>query len=173
MVIIRVGAFDIEIDPFVREAVETLGYFRYEAIDDVIDMYERTRRSGLRAIFWERTEEISDDEKAAIGWPIRASMPRRLWDALSDKGRADPARATIATGHRIRFALYRERDRIGDAIMLPLCSRAQLFGVGELTCDQARPFDKMIVASDRRFTLPLETCDREWCACNWVLLPDK
>lgn len=170
---ISVGAHMIEVEPFVREAVDTLGYFRPEFLDEVAAVFARTEGAGAASIFWERTEELSDAEKIAAGRSAKARMPRQLWRILSDKGRADPRHATMATGLRIVFNLYRERDRLDEPTRAKFCDRAKFMGAVDATCASARHFEGLVLAIGDRFAFPLADCDAEWCACNWLLFKGK
>lgn len=170
---IRVGAHMVELEPFVREAVETLGYFRIDALEEVTALFARTRPAAAKGVFWERSEELSDAEKIAAGRSTTGRMPRQLWRILSEKGRADPRHATKATGLRIIFNLYRERDRLDEPIRAGFCDSAQFLGVVEATCEPARRLKGLVVPIAERCPLPLPECRAEWCACNWLLFDGK
>jgi len=97
---------------FAEEALRSLGYLRPKAIDTVVFLmgddlvvHPRETATGYR----KGGEQISDDEKKALGIRRNAFMSRRALGDLTDKGRTRPLDAHEVTTLRATFAMSRSR----------------------------------------------------------------
>jgi hypothetical protein len=127
-----------------REAVEALGYYRNEALDQLLAMYRERWPKGLSSTIL-RTSEIE---------PL-----------LSEKGLADPRHAQKATLLRAEFNLRREEfdsNHPDGASGLTFWARAQWI------CDAARQLDQSEIPLAQKWPLPLPNCHQEWCPCRWT-----
>ena len=135
---------------YVREAVEALGYFRLDAIDELAEIYRELWPKGTSAHMLGQAEY------------------RHL---LSDKGLADPSGAR-ATTLRISFNISRWEDIQDEPHWSTFASQVKFACFAKDACTAA--FHLQDEVSDRvgRPALPLLACDKEWCACSWDYLSD-
>lgn len=127
-----------------REAIEVLGYYRIEALEQLLAMYREQWPKGLSSSMF-RLGEIQ---------PL-----------LSEKGLFDPDHAQKATTLRAEFNLSREafdRQSPEGATGLRFWARARWL------CDEARQLDQSIVPLSEKWPLPLPGCGHEWCPCSWT-----
>lgn len=126
------------------EAIEALGYYRIDALDQLLAMY-RAR------------------------WP-KGTSPTMLSKGdiellLSAKGQSDPYHAQKATFLRANFNLRREQfdsNQPEDVKGLTFWARAKWL------CDKARQLDQTEVPLSGKWPLPLAGCGQEWCPCHWT-----
>lgn len=129
-----------------REAIETLGYYRIDALDQLLSMYRESWPRGLSSTMF-RVGEIN---------PL-----------LSEKGLADPYHAQKATHLRAALNLNREEFDLAEPEWSRFVSRVSFAARAEWLCDEARQRDGTIVQAVERWTLPLNNCGQEWCPCRW------
>lgn len=107
---VRFGQAPFDLRPFVQSAVEQLGFFRADSIDDLAGLFEQLWPSGISStmLIYNELEPLTEEEKRTIGAP-RTRMPRAVWRLLSDAGRAHPQRAIAETTTHVILAVQRER----------------------------------------------------------------
>jgi hypothetical protein len=130
-----------------REAIETLGYYRIDALDQLLAMYRNRWPSGLSSTMF-RVGEIKT--------------------FLSEKGLADPYHAQKATHLRAVFNLNREEFADKEPEWSQFASRVIFWARGQWLCEQARKRDQSDVSASERWHLPLPNCGQEWCPCHWT-----
>ncbi len=113
---VHFGPVVTDLRPIVREAIDALGYFRADRADQLADLFVRLWPAGISStmLIYNDLESMTDEEKRAAG-AGRARMPRDVWAAMSEKGRAAPARGIQETTVRIILAVQRAR-RGGDQV---------------------------------------------------------
>lgn len=134
-----------------REAVETLGYYRRPALPRLSAMYRRAWSRGLSSTMF-RLEEVK---------PL-----------MSEKGLSNPYHAQKATFLRAQFNLRREEFDQTEPEWSRISSRVSLAARAKWLCNRARELDGTVVAAADRWPLPLPECGQEWCPCRWDYLPD-
>lgn len=127
-----------------REAIETLGYFRIDALEQLLAMYREQWPRGLSATMF----RVSD-----------------IQHMMSEKGLADPDHAQKATHLRAYFNLRREEF---DRQTPEGVTRVRFWASAGQLCDAARQLDQSIVAVSEQWPSPLPDCGQEWCPCNWT-----
>lgn len=132
-----------------REAVESLGYFESQAFPALLDLYRQRWSGGTSSTILKKDEVL----------PL-----------LTEKGRADPRHAQIATYNRAMFNMHRERDGGRDSAWLRLGTDVRFSADVKLVCEEARSKDGTILPIGERWPLPLPECGQEWCPCTWRLV---
>lgn len=133
------------------EAIEALGYYRINALDQLLAMYRQQWPRGLSSTMF------------------RVSDIRHL---MSEKGLADPYHAQKATHLRAQFNLRREEFDQAEPEWSRFASRVSFAARAMWLCDRARELDGTVAAAADRWSLPLPECGQEWCPCRWDGLPD-
>ncbi|WP_086619218.1 hypothetical protein [Erythrobacter tepidarius] len=127
-----------------REANEALGYYRIDALDQLLAMYREQWPKGLSSTMFREAE---------------------IRPLLSEKGLSDPRHAQKATSLRAEFNLLREEfDRQNPEGV----SGVRFWASAGRHCDAARQLDQSIVPLAGKWSLPLPDCGQEWCPCNWT-----
>lgn len=132
-----------------REAVETLRYFKTEAFSALVDLYRQRWEGGTSSTMLKKDEIL----------PL-----------LTEEGRADPRLAQIATYSRAMFNMYRQRDAGKESVWLKLGTNVRFSASVKMVCDEARAKDGTILPIGERWPLPLPECGQEWCPCSWRLV---
>lgn len=172
------GGQTMTLDPLVKEAIETLGFFRPEAVKIIADRIARLwgNNDYTFANDGERIRPFADEPKRLIS--------REVWECLSDRGREDPAFACKATLLRVSFGVYRLRDAASFERRRSVASVARFAGVTQYTCAAGRACEGKHVSLRRRALglferdvrlpeLPLSDCAAAWCACRWDLIDER
>lgn len=132
-----------------REAVETLGYFDLAAFPALLGYYLQ------RWDYQSAQSMLTKDEAAPL---------------LSEKGRAHPRHAQLATFNRATFNVYREADLSKVDVWSRLGSDLRFSASVKMVCDDARSKDGTTVPIGDHWPLPLPECGQEWCPCRWHLV---
>lgn len=127
-----------------REAIDTLGYYRADSLDQLLALYRERWPQGLSSTMF-RTREIE---------PL-----------FSEKGLADPYHAQKATTLRAHFNLNREEF---DAKLPESATGLMFWARSQWLCDEARQRDQSEVRLSEKWSLPLPGCGQEWCPCHWT-----
>jgi hypothetical protein len=162
-----VGLLDIR--PFVREAVDALGYFKPDCSDDLALLFVKMwREKSATMLFYGSAvgKDLTDEEKLAAGL-TKARMPRSLWKILSKKGQLDPCHAAKATTLRMNFNVMRWRSMQMDAHEAAMSSTIEFRGLSDSSCAACRPHMNKIIPRSEKYPLPLPDCTAEWCSCRW------
>ena len=104
-----------------HEAVERLGLLRPEAAETIIDLLSNFQGEHPRsacAAYRKTGEQLSDDEKRAIGIRSNAYLSRAALAEISEKGMEDPIRAHETTLLRASFVILRHRNAQSSARMM-------------------------------------------------------
>ena len=133
------------------EAVETLAYYRIDALDLLLDMYRAAWPKGLSATMF-RDADIR---------PL-----------LSEKGLPDPHHAQKATYLRATFSLRREEFQADERHWSGYTKRVSFAARSQWLCDRARALDGSIVEAGERWALPFPDCGQDWCPCRWDVVPE-
>ncbi|MFA6219635.1 MAG: hypothetical protein WC692_07620 [Erythrobacter sp.] len=134
-----------------REAIETLGYYRIDALEQLLAMYRDRWPRGLSSSMF-RLSEIQ---------PL-----------LSEKGLSDPYHVQKATHLRAYFNLSREQFDDQEPHWSQLTSQVTFAACGQWLCEDARRLNGAVMPAGDRWPLPLPECAQEWCPCRWDLVTD-
>lgn len=126
------------------EAIDALGYYRSDALEQLLGMYRAKWPKGLSSTLF----RIAD-----------------IQPLLTGKGLADPARAQKATYLRSHFNLSREEFDQQD---IDGVTGLMFWAPKNCVCSQAGERDQSKIGLAEKWPLPLAGCDWEWCACNWT-----
>lgn len=171
------AGYEIEVTPFVEEAVAHLGIFRREAIPYLAEGVAKFFNYGKTGYEMRRTgEELPDDRKLSQGLGRRTRMARDFWDALTDEARVDPINAPEIVFLRIKLNLFREGNhrQLDDHYQEALEDGDSSF-LGEVSlqtdenncCSAASERLGKLVPTLDRPRLPLLECDRAVCQCRY------
>lgn len=173
---VRFGSAPFDLLPFVRLAVEELGYFRPECANELAGLFEQLWPSGVSAtmLIYNDLEDMTDEEKIAAGLTKRR-LPRALWLSLSAKGRVDPHHSATVLARRIIFCVQRNRFDRDEPSWSTFCTRVRFAARAkpEHLCARSQELAGLVLIREERFPLPLPGCDKEWCPCRWDYLPDE
>ena len=133
----------------VSEAIEALGYYRIDALDQLLAMY-RAR------------------------WP-KGTSPNMLSKGdieplLSAKGQAAPHHAQKATFLRAYFNLRRQQFDADQPQWSQVATELTFAARAQWLCDEARRQNGSKVRTSDRWDVPLPGCAQEWCPCRWDLV---
>ena len=104
-----------------QEAVEHLGLLKPEAaatIKDLLSDFQGEHPRSVCTAYRKMDEQLSDDEKRAIGIRANASLSRAALAEISEKGMLDPIRAHETTLLRASFVIFRHRNAQSYARMM-------------------------------------------------------
>ncbi|BBF92381.1 hypothetical protein [Blastochloris tepida] len=174
MRVIERGGEQVDLLPFVREAIEALGLVRPDALDWLAaEIAAAVNRNGGRSIR-EGGTRLLPDERLALGLPAWGDghLSREVWEALTDEGRRDPVVAFDDTCARaIRAAqchLQARRDlrllRLGGLMVAVKMSPPPAIGL----CAAGMAMAGRLLPEPP--ALPFSGCDRRVCGCSWRLV---
>jgi len=135
-----------------REAIEALGYYRPNALEQLLTMYRVRWPSGLSSTMF----GVADIE------PL-----------LSETGLGIPYDAQKATFLRATFNLRREEFDHEEPQWSSFCSHVTFAARAQGHCDRALDLDRTTLPRQKRFALPLTGCGQRWCPCRWDWAPDQ
>jgi hypothetical protein len=152
----------------IQEAVDALGYFRADSIDDLIAIFRQIWPMGLsaNALIYNDLEEMTAEQKRAHDL-APGRVPYAVWEILTEKGRRDVRHACKATLLRILFNLRRREFDDQEERWSAFASRVCLRGITDHSWHFVRTFEGTTLPREKRFALPLDPCNSEWCACRW------
>ncbi len=127
-----------------REAIETLGYFRLDALEQLLALYREQWPRGLSSNMF----RLAD-----------------IQHLMAEQGLAEPHHAQKATFLRAHFNLSRKEF---DSKQPDSATGLIFWARGQWLCDEARPLDQSKVAMSEKWPLPLPSCRQEWCPCTWT-----
>jgi hypothetical protein len=127
-----------------REAIETLGYYRIDALDQLLTMYANEWPKGLSSTMFRECD---------------------IAHLLSDKGLSDPAHAQKATTNRAHFNSMRDEFDQQD---ISGVTGLMFWAPKNCVCGEAGERDGAKINLSDKWSLPLPGCDQEWCACSWA-----
>jgi len=123
-----------------QEAIETLGYYRIDALDQMLAMYRDQWPQGLSSSMF----RIAD-----------------IQPHLSETGLADPHHAQEATHLRAVFNLNRDEFDDKEPEWSQFASRVTFWARGQWLCEEARHRDQLELPAFKRWHLPLPDCGQE------------
>ncbi len=135
----------------VAEAVQALGYFRPDAVEQLTQIYRDLWPRGTSAHMLSKAD---------------------YQPLLSEKGLAQPGPASMNTTLRITGNVQRQRELDNEHIWGEYSSRVQFWCVAKNGCAPAIAMLGQIVPRKGRPSIPLPGCDREWCTCGWDQVRD-
>lgn len=138
------GPMPERFEQHLREAIETLGYYRIDALEQLLAMYREQWPKGLSSTMFREAD---------------------IQPLLSQKGLSDPRHAQKATTLRAEFNLRREEF---DHQSPEGATRVRFWASARWLCDEARQLDQSIVPMADKWRLPLPDCGQEWCPCRWT-----
>lgn len=147
----------------VREAISTLGYLKPDAEADIAKILPLCFRYGPRAVatkYRKHGEQISDDEKRALGLRRNAFYSRRVFSLLTEKGRSSPIEGIVLTLSRAGHILHRQNAIDGAQKV----ADAKIMMVGfDMECEGCQRSNKQIIETRDASPLPPNDCRRENC----------
>lgn len=174
--VLRVMGQEVDLVPFVEEAVRHLGYVEPGSVRWLAgEIAVHGNRNNGRSIREAGTRLTKEERLArgvsAVGEPLSAEV----WNALTERGRRDPVLRFDNTCRRAlkgaRDVLQRERDfrvlRQPHSIFVG----AKFSGAVTDRCDAAAALDGIVFPEPP--VLPLKGCDREACGCCWRLITKR
>lgn len=171
------AGYDIEVTPYVEEAVSRLGIFKPEAIPYLADGVARFMNHGKIAYQLRRTgKELNDDEKSENGLTKRTRMSRAFWEALTEEGRADPVKKPEIVFRRVTSNLYNEgkHRQLDDSYAnsmdgygLSFWNVVMIQRIDARCCAASKKLEGKHIPTPERPRLPLAECDRDVCLCSY------
>ena len=162
--------------PYAERAIAELGYINPDKLDLFVATVIRLWNTNPRDYYWRReVETLTAGELAAFGLGKWARTPRAIIEALSVKGLADPER-TFETSfwhvlHAARGDMQKRRELAvmyrRDGSRSPLWAGVQFRAAPQNPCAAAVALHDALLQEPP--DLPLAGCDREVCACHWML----
>jgi hypothetical protein len=164
---------EVEIRPFVEEAISSLGFVRPECADWLAEaIVEHANRNHGRSIR-ESGTRLSIDSRTALGLPRYGDghLSTEVWEALTELGRQEPVGNFDDTVSR---ALTNARDavqKIGDLRFLQKGAFAGVKigpapGIGLCVAGMTMVGRTLPEPPD----LPFRGCDRRYCSCSWRMV---
>lgn len=146
-----------------REAISALGYLNVEAEADIAKILPLCFQHGPRAVatkYRKHGEQISDDDKRALGLRRNAFYSKRAFALLTEKGRSNPLEGIVLTlsraGHTVaRWRTVQNGKPVADAKIIMLGF--------DRTCPGCSRLNKQIVETADASPFPPHDCDRENC----------
>lgn len=153
----------------IEEAIHSLGYLRLEALPAIIKAIESAPNAHPRdraRFFRKQGNQLSADEKRALGLRANTLFSREAFDCLTERGRDKPIEAIENTFLRAVFtdmregsirAAEQELHRFGDSLEIRVSAPiAECPGCQQLD-------NKPITPEQARTILPPDNCIREAC----------
>ena len=160
-----------ELEPRTLEAIAGLGYIRPEfdaALAIMLEANEGLHPREIARKYRKNGEQLSANEKRALGLRSNAFLSREALESLTKKGRSNIKDAHTTTLLRAMFGFFRAR-MIADAKKADIHQFKVLSGPrGCPACDRLE--GQLISANEAAF-LPPPDCARE--ACSITLFPWK
>lgn len=133
------------LEHFVAEAVGALGYFRANAAGELAAIYRELWPKGTSATM----------------------LPHEtVKHLLAEKGHSEPG-GTRVTTLRITANLRRWEALQDEPIWSAWCDKVEFHCATAHACRAALALEGETVDRISRLPLPLVSCDREWCGCEW------
>lgn len=161
--------------PFTDRAVGDLGYVRPEKTRWFNSVVVEQWNQGSDMFYWRKwQEQLSRDEKEALGYTKWDHIPRALFEALTPAGQRAPLdrfKSTMLRTHKLYYFERQRRDLAAHSVWL--------FPFAEFTpdhqwpCETARLMDGNIFDADKVPELPFSGCKAEWCRCTFRSLRKK
>lgn len=165
---------EIDLDPVIDEALLALPFIRPEA-----ETWFRSHMTGFvypRGIR-EAGTRITPQERVDLGlekWAGDQHLSWEIWNALTEKARANPAKNFDDLCDRIVCNACRIADRLKDNEFLRegiFFVRARFFADHRFPCDVAKATDGAIWSEIPE--VPFASCRNRVCGCNWRLLSKR
>ena len=147
----------------VKEAISALGLIKPEAEDtmlsflrDEMDIHPRQTVTGYR-----KGEQLSKDEKRALGLRSNAFLSRRAFDELTEDGLEEPLKAHETVLLRATFSLnrYRTLESLKAADVKSMKEFQGIkYDVLEMRCPVCGPLDGKVIQIEEASILPLKGC---------------
>jgi hypothetical protein len=157
-----------------QEAVTRLGCLKPYAIPTIMSLMKDGMVEHPRAIataYRKDGDQLSRDEKKALGIRANAFMSRRAFEELSEKGRANPLAAHETTLLRAMFAENRFNRLTSHGLPDDLARYVEGFKYDTLTrdCPFCSRVDGTVVPADEVAILPAADCQCE--TANYMISP--
>ncbi|MFZ5749055.1 MAG: hypothetical protein ACOY45_15530 [Pseudomonadota bacterium] len=147
----------LEVGPAVRDTVSALDYVRADCAEQLIELFKELWPKGISALM-------------LSGRDVRP----RFFSMLSDTGASAPYDAARIVALRVISSVRRAEFDRDEPKWSDFSSKVRFRanGKSEYYCRDAIALDGMMFSRDKRFPVPLPSCDRQWCPCRWDLVPD-
>lgn len=145
-----------------REAVQSLGLLTLPAVDVIFHLLDDRFVDHPRAIctaYRKDGEQLSNDEKRALGLRSNAFMSRKAFGDLTEKGRKVPLKAHDTVLLRATFTLSRYKTiKTVRADSIPELRDEFKYDVLSMECPVCKRLDGTIVKGDDVFVFPPDQC---------------
>lgn len=151
--------------PFAEEAVTALGFIKPQHVDLIATLLTLCEVHHPREIFTKfrkRGEQLSRDEKKAIGLRANAFMSREAYDQLTAVGHKEPLDAHYVTLLRATFSMFRDRTLRSDVVHHPGANLS--YCAIDRQCSTCRRLDGQPLKKELAASLPPPDCPVP--ACN-------
>ncbi len=148
--IIEAGNFEIDAEPYLREALEALPFITPKHHDYFCRCFCQDWDSGI-----------------LVRKMFKAGLPDGFFTNTGDLTERD---ALAAIEHRAARNLYREMRRLqqNDILSGPLGHRyKEMRCSSDMGCPQGRMMHGDIVPTGKQCPFPLPDCPEMWCNCQW------
>lgn len=147
-----------------REAVRSLGYLKASFLPTLLPLIDLCGGHHPRQVattYRKMGDQISKEEKRALGMRANAFMSRDMLDALTDRGRANAVEALTSTLTRAFFTRSRLASlRLGEDIPYSSWHYAAMFS----GCEGCQRLNKVLAVREPNSALPPVDCFRDGCA---------
>lgn len=149
--------------PFAEEAVKALGYIepshtRTLALLQSLCVTHHPREVATK--YRKRGEQLSREEKKALGLRSNAFYSREAFDALTDKGKKSPILAYENTLLRGSFSYFRSTSIASSVgVNHAYLKYTSMF----FDCDVCAKLNGQMIKPDQAHWMPPSNCDRDSC----------
>ena len=147
----------------VREAISALGLVKPEAEDTIVrflvDEIETHPRQTLTQ--YRKGEQLTKEEKNAIGLRSNAFMSRQAFDDLTEEGLVEPLRAHETVLLRATFTVQRHstiRQLMESGIVADKSFKGVKYDVLNMDCPVCGPLHGRIIQIEEASIFPLKGC---------------
>lgn len=171
--IYRLGDQQVDLLPYVREAIAALGFVREGAAEWLAEQIavhaDRTNGRAIR----EAGTRLSKAERTERGLPAwNGHLSHEVWEALTDRGRVAPVEHFDDTcgralrGARLRLQAERAARTLRPRGMFAGVLMSPPPGAGLCEAGMAHVGEFMSMPPE----LPFAGCDRNVCRCSWRVI---
>lgn len=154
--------------PHVHRAIEALGLINPAEEEWVLDLFHANqfgRSEGVSLVTRKSPDQMTTDEKRAIGLNPKAFMSHSYYSKLSDKGRENPLGALE---HTLRMATFLESNRSRlEAAKRIGCTHVQANALFSENCGGCRKIKGKRFKIDDVPEIPINGCEEDVCSVRF------
>ncbi len=158
-----------ELRAWVDEAIESLGYVKPDAASKLVRLMQDNESQHPRQIstsYRNEGEQLSSDEKKALGLRANSKMSKDALSDLSDKGLNMPLAAHEQTILRAQLAWSRAKSMAAEIDMG--VSKWECLAPFPTECPGCKRLDGQIVSASEAVPTGPHDCFREACAISFA-----